>query len=61
MGRLRLDKITMMTITELLRNIINHLVAELPQLILKSSFYKRIFAAIDVEDKKLRTSVEIYI
>jgi hypothetical protein len=30
----------------------------LPQLILKPAFYKRIFSAIDPEDKKLRNSIE---
>lgn len=58
--RLRIDKINMMTVTELLRNIISHLISELPQLILKPAFYKRIFAAIDAEDKKLRNSIEIF-
>jgi hypothetical protein len=58
--RLRIDKLNMMTVTELLRNIINHLIAELPLLILKPAFYKRIYSAIDPDDKKLKTSIEIF-
>ena len=50
----------MMTVTELLRNVINLLIAELPQLILKPAFYKRIYAAIDPDDKKLKKSIEIF-
>lgn len=47
----------MMTVTELLRNVINHLTSELPQLIVKPAFYKRIYSALDPEDKKIKTSI----
>ncbi len=57
---MRLDKITMMTVTEQLRNIIPHLSGELPSLINKPSFYRDIFKALDVEDKKLRLSIQIF-
>lgn len=49
-----------MTVTELLRNVINHLIGELPLLILKPAFYKRIYSAIDPDDKKLKASIEIF-
>lgn len=54
---MHIDKITMMTVSEMLRNVINELIAELPQLIIKPSFYKNIFSTIDNDDKKLKTSV----
>jgi hypothetical protein len=56
-----MDKLNVVKITELLRNVINHLTGELPQLILRPAFYKRIFSALDPEDKKLKGSIESYI
>jgi len=58
---MHIDKITMMTVSEMLRNVINALINELPQLILKPSFYKNIFNTIDNEDKKFKTSIETFI
>jgi hypothetical protein len=43
------------------KNTLNHLAYELPQLIAKPTFYKRIFSAIDQDDKKLRASIEAFI
>jgi len=51
----------MMTVSEMLRNVINALINELPQLIVKPSFYKNIFNTIDNEDKKFKTSIETFI
>jgi hypothetical protein len=45
----------------MLRNVINALINELPQLIIKPSFYKNIFNTIDNEDKKFKTSIETFI
>jgi len=58
---MHIDKITMMTVSEMLRNVINALINELPQLIVKPSFYKNIFNTIDNEDKKFKTSIETFI
>jgi hypothetical protein len=49
-----------MTITEQLRNIITHLTNELPILIHKPAFYRDISKAIDVDDKKMRRSIELF-
>ncbi len=61
METLRTDKANHLTISELVKNTVNHLAYELPQLIIKPSFYKRIFSAIDPDDKKLRASIEAFI
>ena len=57
MENMHIDKITMMTVSEIVRNVINELINELPQLIIKPSFYLNIFKTIDNDDKKLKTSI----
>ena len=57
MENMHIDKITMMTVSEIVRNVINELINELPQLIVKPSFYLNIFKTIDNDDKKLKTSI----
>lgn len=50
-----------MTVTQFLKNILTHLVAELPSLIVKPNFYKRIFQAIDSQDRRLKNSIQSFI
>ena len=60
LNSLKINETNSLTITEQMRNIINHLTGQLPALILKPFFYKDIFKAIDVQDKRLYRSVEIF-
>lgn len=50
----------MLTITEQLKNLMPYLNNELPALKQRPSFYKDIDKAIDIEDKKLRNSIELF-
>ena len=61
MEAMHLDKITMMTSTEYVRNTINLLVGELPELIQKPEFYKQIYKTIDAEDKKLKIAIDGFV
>ena len=58
--RLTPDKLTTLTVTEMIKNTITQLLSELPTLIGKPSFYKKIMDAVDPEDKKLIIAIETY-
>ena len=44
----------------MLKNVITQLISELPQLINKPNFYRDVNKAIDVEDRKLRASIQTF-